>query len=91
MKTLFTTISHKLSEAIKAHFDKNPNDVIALSFGAFVLVFILLITPHIPQNTSSNLAEKPVLEQDYELEIKTEQKEQTIINKEKAVLKATLR
>lgn len=48
MKNLLSSFSRKVNTAVKAHFDKNPNDIIALSFGAVVLAFILLITPHIP-------------------------------------------
>lgn len=58
MKKLLFISLQKLSTAIKAHFEKNPNDLIALSFGAFVLAFILAVTPHMPQTSSPTYAEQ---------------------------------
>lgn len=87
MKTLLTTISQKLSAAIKAHFDKNPNDVVALSFGALVLAFILLITPHIPQNASSDFAKNPPTV----TEVNTQFSGQNVKVDDHSVQKATLK
>ncbi|MFP8488549.1 hypothetical protein ACKGJO_05555 [Gracilimonas sp. Q87] len=58
MKNLPFIFMQKVSTAIKAHFDKNPNDLIVLSFGAFVLTFILLVTPHMPQTSPPTYAEQ---------------------------------
>lgn len=58
MKNSIILYLNKLYRVLKGHFHANPNDLVALSFGAFVLVFILLVTPFIPQNNSPDFAEQ---------------------------------
>ncbi|MDZ7807138.1 MAG: hypothetical protein U5K71_08470 [Gracilimonas sp.] len=93
MKTSYSLIKQKVSIAVKTHFDKNPNDIIPLSFGAIVLAFILLITPHIPQTStsSSTFTSQPKIEQEFIRQINTDLVKGSTNNEDKVVLNASLK
>lgn len=93
MKKNSNSFLKKFSKTIKAHFSKNPNDLIALYFGIFVLAFILLITPLIPQNSIATYADKQVTNEEPAQLVNTDKNERSADknNDEKLILQATLK
>jgi hypothetical protein len=91
MKKAPISFIQKVNAAIKAYFDKNPNDLIALSFGILVFAFIFLITPQIPQKSTSTLADQPEAVQETVNQENTDLDDNSIKNDKKVVLKATLK
>ncbi|HKK26255.1 MAG TPA: hypothetical protein VJ941_11545 [Gracilimonas sp.] len=93
MKKNSNSFLMKVSKACKAHFNNNPNDLIALYFGIFVLAFILLITPQIPQNTISTYADQTEVEEEPAQLVNTEEAERSADkdSDEKLILQATLK
>lgn len=91
MKESFNLFRLKVKASLIAHFDKNPNDLIALSFGIFVLAFILFITPQIPQKSTATFAEQSRVDQDSIQQVDPEMDTYETADENKVVLKATLK
>lgn len=91
MKKEHNSFIKKVNAAIKAYFDKNPNDLIALSFGIFVFAFIFLITPQIPNKSTSTLTDQPEVVQEFIHQANADQDDNSIKNDKKVVIKATLK
>ena len=93
MKKNSNSFLMKVSKACKAHFNNNPNDLIALYFGIFVLAFILLITPQIPQNSISTYADQSELHEEPAQLVNTDEDERSADkdSEEKLILQATLK
>ncbi len=91
MKKTLNSFANNVSKTIKSHFNKNPNDLIAIYFGIFVLAFILLITPQIPQNSISSYAEQPELKEEPAHLVNNDEIANLDSKDEQVILKATLK